>query len=64
MKGDVFHNCWFLSIGHLLVMLDHVSSPESLWRALLQTRSMTFGSLDFYFEYSEMRKLRGGSSPA
>jgi hypothetical protein len=58
MNGDPFFNCWFLSLGHLLVMLDHVSSHESLWDALGQTRHMTTGSLDFYFEYAQARAIR------
>lgn len=59
--ANPFFNCWFLSVGHLMVMLDHVSSNDSLWQQLRQTRSATMGSLDFYFEYAEMRKIREAS---
>lgn len=58
MEPNPFFNCWFMSLGQLLVVLDHVMSPSHLWTELQRTRSVSFGSLDFYFEYSEMRRLR------
>lgn len=61
-QHNPFHHCWFLSLGHLLVMLDHVRSNEDFWKALRQTRSMTTGSLDFYFEYAQARRIRGASA--
>ncbi len=63
-QHNPFHHCWFLSLGHLLVMLDHVSSNEDLWKALRQTRSITMGSLDFYFEYAEARRIRSAGVPS
>jgi hypothetical protein len=56
---DWFFNCWFLSVGHLMVMLDNVASADEFKRELFMTRSVTTGSLDFYFEYSQGRALRG-----
>jgi hypothetical protein len=56
--GTPFFNCWFLSLGHLLVMLDHVSSNEEFGKELRQTRHMSTGSLDFYFEYAQARAIR------
>jgi hypothetical protein len=58
MVGTPFFNCWFLSLGHLLVMLDHVSSNEEFGKELRQTRHMSTGSLDFYFEYAQARAIR------
>ena len=55
---DCFFNCWFLSLGHLLVMLDNVSSAEDLKRELFLTRNVTMGALDFYFEYAKGKELR------
>lgn len=57
MGPNPFYNCWFLSLGQLLVLLDHVQSPADLWTELQRTRGMSFGSLDFYFELSEMRRV-------
>jgi Holliday junction resolvase-like predicted endonuclease len=65
---DWFFNCWFLSLGHLLTMLDNVSSADDLKRELFLARHMTMGSLDFYFEYAKGKALRekaaNGARPA
>jgi hypothetical protein len=51
-----FFNCWFLSIPQLLVLLDSVGSNEDFKRELWSTRSITFSSLDFYYELASMRQ--------
>jgi hypothetical protein len=61
-EHNPFHHCWFLSLGHLLIMLDHVDSNEGFWRELRKSRSMTTGSLDFYFEYAQARRIRGSGT--
>jgi len=52
-----FFNCWFLSLGHLQIVLDQVTCSEDLWRELRSVRSITFGTHDFYFEYAARRAL-------
>lgn len=59
-ETNPFHHCWFLSLGHLRVILDHVESNDSFWRELKRTRSVSFGTSDFYFEYAEARRLSAG----
>lgn len=56
-----FFNCWFLSIPQFLVLLDGVSSPEDLKAALWNTRHVSMGTMDFYFEHAHMRKNRAAS---
>ena len=59
-KGEAarFFNCWFLSVPQFLVLLDGVSSPQSLKDELWNTRHISFGTLDFYFEHAYMKGLR------
>jgi Holliday junction resolvase-like predicted endonuclease len=57
-KDQPFFNCWFLSVPQLLVTLDHVKSAEEFVRALWDTRHITFGTGDYYFELASSRKMR------
>lgn len=63
-KTHPFFNCWFLSVPQVLLLLNDASSEEDLKEALWQTRHATTGSLDFYYDFSEFRKLgRSKGSP-
>lgn len=53
-----FFHCWFLSVPQLLVLLDGVQGTDAFKRALWQTRHITTGCLDFYFELRNMNRLR------
>ena len=61
-EAERFFNCWFLSIPQFLVLLDGVSSPEDLKTALWNTRHSSMGTMDFYFEHSEMKRIRAENS--
>jgi Holliday junction resolvase-like predicted endonuclease len=56
-----FMNVTFLSIPQLLVLLDGVDSPDSFRSALWSNRHTTFGTRDFYFELSQMRRLKAAA---
>lgn len=53
-----FFNCWFLSLPQFLVLLDDVKSPADLKNALQNTRHISMGTLDFYFEHARMKQMR------
>lgn len=55
---DLFHDCWFLSVPHLLMLLDESSDAESFWEALGSTKSIFFGSMDFYWEHSHFKSMK------
>ena len=57
MIQQPFFNCWFLSLGHLMAILDAVTSNDSFWSELKESRHFTTGSLDFYFEHATSRKI-------
>jgi hypothetical protein len=57
-RGAVFMNCWFLSLGHLLVMLEGVTSNNSFQKSLFNTRHIIMGSLDLYYEHAQALALR------
>jgi Holliday junction resolvase-like predicted endonuclease len=61
INGPTFFDCQFLNYGQLLVMLDDVSSNESLKDALRSTRYMSFATLDFCYEYSILRRSKGAN---
>ena len=52
-----FFNCWFLSIPQLLVLLDDVTDNDSFKSALWNIRHMWTGSLDFYFDISNWKRI-------
>ncbi|AFY97158.1 hypothetical protein Cha6605_6335 (plasmid) [Chamaesiphon minutus PCC 6605] len=52
-----FMNYWFLSLGHLLTILQGVSTNDSFQSSLFKTRHITTGSMDFYFERSILTAL-------
>jgi len=58
INGPTFFNCQFLNYGQLLVMLDDVSSNESLKEALHTTRHLSLATLDFCYEYSILRNAK------
>jgi hypothetical protein len=51
-----FFNSWFLSLGHLYIVLDDVLGNESFKDSLFSTRHVTTGSLDFYYEHYLAKK--------
>lgn len=53
-----FFNCWFLSVPQLLVLLDDVTDNVSFKAALWNCRHTTTGSSDFYFDLSNMQRLK------
>ncbi|MDO8776381.1 MAG: hypothetical protein Q7K57_48250 [Burkholderiaceae bacterium] len=55
-----FMNCWFLSLPHLLIALDDVSSPIEFKESLFLTRHSNFQVSDFFFDRIQMKKLRAG----
>lgn len=61
INGPPLFNCWFLSLSQLLVLLDDTASNETLRDALHTTRHLSFGTLDFYYEYSILRKAKNSS---
>jgi hypothetical protein len=52
-----FFHCWFLSLPQLFVLLEDIESANTFKEALWETRHMSTGSLDFYFDYSYMKQL-------
>lgn len=52
-----FHNCWFLSIPQLLIVIDGVNGAEAFQKSLRSSAGMTTGSLDFYHEHAYMKSL-------
>ncbi|WP_157212260.1 hypothetical protein [Desulfomonile tiedjei] len=53
-----FFNCRFISLPQLLVMLDEVTCNESLRQSLWRTRSVSYGTRDFYAEHFYNQQLR------
>lgn len=53
-----FFNCWFLSLPQMLVLLDDVSDAASFLNELWQTRHITMGTSDFYFEFSRIKQMK------
>ncbi len=62
-NAQPFFHCWFLSLPQVLILLDHVSDPESFWDQIRSTRHFTTGTSDFYHDFSYMRRRNGGISP-
>ncbi len=58
-----FINYWFLSLGHLLTILQGVSTNDSFQSSLFTTRHITMGSLDFYFEHWQALALKASQKP-
>jgi hypothetical protein len=54
----LFHHCWFLSAPHLFILLDEASDAESFWAALRSTKSISLGSLDFYWEHARLKAMK------
>ena len=57
-KGKPFMNCWFLSLGQLLMLLDGVTSNDSFQQSLFTTRHRMTDSFDFYLDHRHMQALR------
>jgi hypothetical protein len=57
-----FFNCWFLSVPQILILLDGVDSPASLWERLRSPRHVTTGRLDFYAELAMIEGIKAESA--
>jgi hypothetical protein len=61
-QGDTarqpFFNCWFLSVPHLLLLLDGVSDGSAFKTVLWSTRHIITGNSDFYADLANMRKMK------
>ena len=57
-KGAAFMNCSFMSLGQLLVVLQGVTSNDAFQKSLFNTRFITMGSLDFYYEHAQVLAMR------
>jgi hypothetical protein len=55
INGMQFYNCWSLSLGQLLVMLDDVTSNQSFADVLHWCEGISLGTLDPYYELSVLR---------
>ncbi|WP_150524040.1 hypothetical protein [Roseibium sediminis] len=53
-----FFHCWFLSLPQMLVVLDEVSDAHSFWIELKKTRHFTTGTSDFYYDHSQVRRMK------
>jgi hypothetical protein len=53
-----YFNCWFLSVPQILILLDGVDSPESLWLRLRSPRHVTSGRFDFYAELAMIEEIQ------
>ena len=62
-EWTAFMNCWFLSFGQFLTILQGVSSNDTFQGSLFTTRHITMGSLDFYFEHAQALALKAGHQP-
>ncbi len=58
LMDHCFFNCRVLSIPQLLLLLDNVSNTSDLKDELRKTKSITFNSTDWYYEYKKMMNLR------
>jgi hypothetical protein len=61
-KEHPFFNCWFLSVGQLLVLLDEVSSAETFKTELWRCRHLSTSSLDWYSEFDAALRI-GAAKP-
>lgn len=50
-----FFSCWFLSLPQLLILIDDSSSNDSFVNQIRKVKSVSFQSLDFYYEYSKLK---------
>jgi len=56
-KAAPFHNCWFLSLPQLLMLLDDSKDNNSFVQNLKSIRSITSGSLDYYYDYTHFNTM-------
>lgn len=54
-----FLSSWFLSIPQLLMLIDECNSSQDLPKKLKTARNITTKSLDFYFEYTNAKRIKG-----
>lgn len=59
--ADPPFNYWFLSLGHLMVILDDVHDADSLEKELTRMRHVTTEVHDFYYDHHVMKAM--GISP-
>jgi hypothetical protein len=50
-----FFDCWFVSIPQILLLLESAQTNSDFINALTRMKFVTFGTLDFYYEYSLIR---------
>lgn len=56
-----FFNCWFLSVPQLLALLDGIQGADAFKDSLWQTRHISTGSYDLYFDLAYMLKLKASA---
>ncbi len=61
-NAQPFFHCWFLSLPQVLIMLDHVTDPESFWDQIRSTRHFVTGTSDFYHDFSYRRRMNVGAN--
>jgi len=52
-----FHNCWFLSLPQLLMLIDDSTDNDSFVSNLKSIRGISSGSLDYYYDYTHFNKM-------
>ncbi len=52
-----FFHCWFLSVPQILQIIERCQCADDFKNELWRTRHISTGSLDFYFDYSWVRRL-------
>jgi hypothetical protein len=62
-RSSLHFNCAFVSVPQLLAVLRNTHSNNELRSELWETRHMSFASLDFYFDYAQMKKIKASASP-
>jgi hypothetical protein len=53
-----FLSCWFLSLPQFILLLDGVKTVEEFSQNLRKTKHISFMSLDFYSDYSQMMAMQ------
>ena len=61
-KYSQFANCWFLSLPQMLIVLDDATDAESFRKTLFEIRSVTMGTLDFYREYANWKRMKAAAA--
>ena len=56
-KSVPFHNCWFLSLPQLLMLLDDSVDNDSFVNKLISIKFVTTSSIDYYYDYTQLNRL-------